>query len=109
MFEIVPVVLGATGLVTSDLQKNPEKLDISSIYDTLAKCQQIALLGTMKLVKSFMRMKNDWKIFIKNLPYNMLKGFISGEHDVIFSVGLSLKCQCDLYHVAALIKCLCQS
>ena len=62
MFEIVPVVLGATGLVTSDLQKNPEKLGISSINDMLAKCQQMALLGTMKIVKSFMRMKNDWKL-----------------------------------------------
>ena len=59
LFEIVPVVLGATGLVTSDLQKNPEKLGISSINDMLAKCQQMALLGTMKIVKSFMRMKND--------------------------------------------------
>ena len=27
-------------------------------------------------------------------------GFASGEHRVIFSTGLSLKCQCVLYHVA---------
>ena len=58
-FEIVPIVLGATGLVTSDLRKNIEKLGIANIIDTLAKCQQMALLGTMKIVKSIMRMKND--------------------------------------------------
>ena len=58
-FEIVPIVLGATGLVTSDLRKNIEKLGIANINDTLAKCQQMALLGTMKIVKSVMRMKND--------------------------------------------------
>ena len=58
-FEIVPIVSGATGLVTSDLRKNIEKLDIANINDTLAKCQQMALLGTMKIVKSVMRMKND--------------------------------------------------
>ena len=58
-FEIVPIVLGATGLVTSDLRKNIEKLGIANINDTLAKCQQMALLGTMKIVKSVMRMKKD--------------------------------------------------
>ena len=58
-FEIVPIVLGATGFVTSDLRKNIEKLGIANINDTSAKCQQMALLGTMKIVKSVMRMKND--------------------------------------------------
>ena len=58
-FEIVPIVLGATGLVTSDLRKNIEKLGIVNINDTLVKCQRIALLGTMKIVKSVMRMKNN--------------------------------------------------
>ena len=58
-FEIVPIVLGATGLVTSDLLKNIEKLEIININDTLEKCQRMALLGTMKLVKSVMRMKNS--------------------------------------------------
>ena len=58
-FEIVPIVLGATGLVTSDLRKNIEKLGIANIIDMLAKCQQMALLGTMKIVKSVLRMKND--------------------------------------------------
>ena len=35
-FEIVPIVLGATGLVTSHLRKNIEKLGIVNINDTLA-------------------------------------------------------------------------
>ena len=61
-FEIVPIVLGATGLVTSDLWKN--RIGIVNINDTLAKCQRMALLETVKLVKSVMRMKNNWKIFI---------------------------------------------
>ena len=59
LFETVPIVLGATGLVTSDLRKNMEKLGIANINDTLAKCQKMALLGTMKIVKSVMRMNND--------------------------------------------------
>ena len=75
-FEIVPIVLGATGVITSELRKNTEKLGITNINDTLAKCQQMALLGTMKIVKSVMRMKNVRKIFIKNLLFNMLRGFI---------------------------------
>ena len=58
-FEIVPIVLGATGLVTSDLRKSIEKLGIANTNDTLAKSQQMALLGTMKIVKSVMRMKNN--------------------------------------------------
>ena len=58
-FEIVPIVSGTTGLVTSDLRKNVEKLGIVNINDTLAKCQQMVLLGTMKIVKSVIRMKND--------------------------------------------------
>ena len=58
-FEIVPIVLDATGLVTSDLRTNIEKLGIVNINDTLAKCQQMALLRTMQIVKSVMRMKNN--------------------------------------------------
>ena len=72
MFEIVPIVLGATVLVTSDSWKNIEKLGIVNINDTLAKCQWMALFETMKIRKLVMRMKNDLKIFIKNLPFNLI-------------------------------------
>ena len=56
-FETVPIVLGATG--HTDLRKNLDKLGIVNINDTLAKCQRMALLETMKIVKSFIRMKNN--------------------------------------------------
>ena len=58
-FEIALIVFGATGLKTSDLQKNIEKLGIVNINDTLAKCQRMALLGTIKILKLVLRMKND--------------------------------------------------
>ena len=41
LFEIVPIVLGATGLVISDSRKNIEKLGIVNINDMLAKCRRI--------------------------------------------------------------------
>ena len=45
-FEIVSIVLGATGLVTSALRKkNIEKCGIVNINDTLAKCQQMQTVG----------------------------------------------------------------
>ena len=55
-FEIVPVVLGATGLVTSHLGKALEKIGVTNIPDVTAQCQKAALLGTLKIVKSFMKM-----------------------------------------------------
>ena len=58
-FEIALIVFGAAGLKTPDLQKNIEKLGIVSINDTLAKCQRMALLGTIKILKLVLRMKND--------------------------------------------------
>ena len=45
-FEIVSIVLGATGPVTSTLRKkNIEKCGIVNINDTLAKCQQMQTVG----------------------------------------------------------------
>ena len=58
-FQTVPIVLGATGHVTPDLRKNLDKLGIVNINDTLVKCQRMALLETTKIVKSFIRMKNN--------------------------------------------------
>ena len=56
-FEIIPLVIGATGLVTDDLMKNIKKLGIENTKKTITKCQEMALLGTVKIVKSFMKMK----------------------------------------------------
>ena len=55
-FEIVPVVLGATGLVTSHLGKALEKIGVKNILEVTNQCQKAALLGTLKIVKSFMKM-----------------------------------------------------
>ena len=54
--EIVLIVLGAAGLVTSDLRRNIENQVLQTL---MIRWQQMALLGKMKIVKSVMRMKND--------------------------------------------------
>ena len=55
-FEIVPVVLGATGLITTHLGKALKKIGVENIPEVTAQCQKAALLGTLKIVKSFMKM-----------------------------------------------------
>ena len=56
-FKITPIVLGVIGLL-SGLQKNKEKIGVKNIKDTILKCQRMALLGTVKIVKSVLKMKN---------------------------------------------------
>ena len=51
-FEILPIVLGATGLITKELAINLRKLKIKNIEETVDSCQRMALIGTMKIVKS---------------------------------------------------------
>ena len=82
------IVLGATGLVTSDSWKNIEKLGIVNINDTLAKCQRMALLGTVKIVKSARRMKNNWKIFIKNLLFNLICWEVLSQGNMVWFLAL---------------------
>ena len=55
-FEIIPITIGATGLVTNDLKLMPKQIGIENINDVILKCQKSALLGTLKIVKSFMKM-----------------------------------------------------
>ena len=55
-FEILPVVIGATGLVTKRTFDVFKTLGIRDVEDTILKCQKSALTGTMKIVKSFMKM-----------------------------------------------------
>ena len=55
-FEIIPLVLGATGLVSSPFTEGITKLGIMKVTDVTLKCQKNALLGTLKIVKSFMKM-----------------------------------------------------
>ena len=53
---MIIIVIGATGLVTKKTFEVFESLGIRNIEDTILKCQRSALLGTMKIVKSFMKM-----------------------------------------------------
>ena len=54
--EVIPVTIGATGLVTNDLKLILKRIDIENIDDVALECQKRALLGTLKIVKSFMKM-----------------------------------------------------
>jgi len=54
-FEIIPISLGATGLITKPLAANLEKIGIDNVPKTIKRLQSKALLGTMKIVKSFMK------------------------------------------------------
>ena len=55
-FEILPVVIGATGLVTKHTFDVFKTLGIRDVEDTILKYQKSVLTGTMKIVKSFMKM-----------------------------------------------------
>jgi len=55
-FEVLPIVIGATGLVTKRIFDVFKTLDVKDVDGTILKCQKCALTGTMKIVKSFMKM-----------------------------------------------------
>ena len=55
-FEVIPIVLGATGLVTSHVCESLWKIGIDNTGEVIVQCQKSALLGTLKIVKSFMKM-----------------------------------------------------
>ena len=55
-FEVLPIVIGATGLITREVHKVFKRLEITNVDDVILKCQKCALTGTMKIVKSFMKM-----------------------------------------------------
>ena len=57
-FEIIPIVLGMTRLVPSSLRKNIEKVGVKNFKDAMLKCQRMDLLGTVKIVKSVLKMEN---------------------------------------------------
>ena len=58
-YKIVPIVLGATGLITTSLVKNMKELKFSdtSIKEILPKMQRKALIGSMRVLKSALSMK----------------------------------------------------
>ena len=58
-YEVVPIVLGATGLITNSLVKYMTKLfNKDGSLEIIRKLQQKALLGSMRVVKSALSMKN---------------------------------------------------
>ena len=55
-FQVVPIVVGATGLVSNTLAKPLEELGLSDIKGAIRSFQKKALLVTLKIVKNFMKM-----------------------------------------------------
>ena len=55
-FKVIPIVIGATGLITKHVHQMLTKLKIDNIEECILKCQRNALIGTMNIVKSFMKM-----------------------------------------------------
>ena len=55
-FEVIPVILGATGLMSSHMCEMLKVIGITNVDEVMSKCQKSALLGTLKIVKSFMKM-----------------------------------------------------
>ena len=55
-FEVVPIVVGATGLFTNTLAKSLGKLEVNDIKGTIRSCQKKVLLGILKIVKNFLKM-----------------------------------------------------
>ena len=54
-FEIIHITIGATGLLMNDLRLKLKGIGIENINDVTLKSQNIALLGTPKIAKSFMK------------------------------------------------------
>ena len=58
-YEVVPIVLGAKGLVTNSLVTYMSKLfDKSVSLEIIPKLQQKALIGSMRVIKSALSMKD---------------------------------------------------
>ena len=55
-FEVLPIIVGATGLIITSLRDNLEKMGICStqINKTIELCQKAALFGSMKIMKLVM-------------------------------------------------------
>ena len=54
-FKVIPVILGATGLVTSHMSKMLKEIGIEKTTEVVLKCQKSALLG-LKIAKGFLKM-----------------------------------------------------
>ena len=57
-FEVVPIVVGATGLITDSLVTNVKKiLGEKKVEETVSNLQRKALTGSMRVLKSALAMK----------------------------------------------------
>ena len=54
-FIINPIVIGATGLVTSHVSNMFKDLDLDDVDQLVLKVQRSALIGTLKIVKSTLK------------------------------------------------------
>ena len=55
-FTINPIVIGATGLISSHVSKMLKDLGVENTDQVVMKCQKSALIGTLKIVKSVLKM-----------------------------------------------------
>ena len=59
-FEVVPIVVGATGLITNSLVKNMKKiLEQEEVDAIVTNIQLKALIGSMRVLKSALSMKQS--------------------------------------------------
>ena len=58
-FEIIPVIIGALGTINNKLTRSLEQLDVEkeNINRTIKKMQQRCLIGSLKIVRTFMNIK----------------------------------------------------
>ena len=55
-YSINPVVIGATGLMTSHVSEMFVELDLDNVNELVLKVQRSALIGTLRIAKSFLKM-----------------------------------------------------
>ena len=60
-FEVTPIIIGSLGVITKMLERNLLKLGIPKerLTRTVNDIQKRALIGSMKIVRAFMRMKEE--------------------------------------------------
>ena len=57
-YQVIPIVIGATGLVTNSLVKNLKTLlQHDKVTKVIMKIQQKALIGSMRVLKSALSMR----------------------------------------------------
>ena len=55
-YSINPIVIGATGLMTSHVTEMFVELELDNVHELVLKVQKSALIGTLKIAKSFLKM-----------------------------------------------------